>query len=220
MGHGSCTHPFFKFQYFETSLLQFRNCVFMNSPHRMMEPLIRAASDEAEIRYDNCIFLNNLIPLKLDSARFRHKPARIVVNRCSFLLNWALNPDPNTSNPAALEIGPADAAHEIQISNNLFYANFGGAILALNLKMPPLVVNNNNFIGNGLLHGQPYTDAVAMIVAAGGRKQPLDVDDIEDVPHVDEAEGNVSLDPWPAAGAGRCANGGCRRHPAGGKLAK
>ncbi|MCK4415065.1 MAG: hypothetical protein KAY32_16155 [Candidatus Eisenbacteria sp.] len=189
----SCTHPFFKFNYFETEVLAFENCTFMNSASRVMEPLIRAASDQAEIRYQNCMFVNNRIPLKLDSARFRNKPARIAVDHCSFVLNWAYNPDPGTGNPAALEIGPADAAREIQITNNLFQCNFGGAILALNRRMPALTISDNNFIGNGFLHGDGEPDAVAMIVTAGGRKHPLTVADIEDVPAVDEAEGNVSL---------------------------
>jgi hypothetical protein len=190
---GSSTHVFFKFNYLETNELAFENCVFMNSANRVMEPLIRAATPAAEIRYHNCMFINNRIPLKLDSARFRNKPDRIVVDHCSFLLNWAYNPDPNTGNPCALEIGPAEAANEIILTNNLFHCNFGGAILALNLRMPALTVNNNNFIGNGLLHGESDPDAVAMIVAAGGRKQPLSVDDIEDVPAVDEADNNVSI---------------------------
>lgn len=190
---GSCTHVFFAFNYLETDELAFENCVFMNAANRVMEPLIRAATPQAEIRYHNCMFVNNRIPLKLDSARFRNKPGRITVDHCSFLINWAYNPDPNTGNPAALEIGPADAAGEIWLTNNLFHCNFGGAVLALNQQMPMLTINNNNFIGNGLLHGQTDPDAVAMIVSAGGRKQPITVDDIEDLPAVEEAEDNVSI---------------------------
>ncbi|CAM2008861.1 hypothetical protein [Acanthopleuribacter pedis] len=191
----SSTHVFIKLNYFETDLLEFRNNVFLNAPHRVIETLIRAATPQAEVRFINSIFLNCVIPLKLDSARFRNKPKKMVVDHCSFLLNWAYNPDPNTGNPCALEIGPKDAAGEIHITNSLFYANFGGAILALNQQMPGLTLNNNNIIGNGMLHGQSDADAVAMIVSAGGRKQPLGVDDLEDVPAVDEAEDNVSVLP-------------------------
>ncbi|CAM2069410.1 hypothetical protein SCOR_28825 [Sulfidibacter corallicola] len=191
----SSTHVFIKFNYFETDHLEFRNSVFLNAAHRVMEPLIRAASPKAVVRFHNSIFLNCVIPLKLESAHFRNKPALVEVDHCSFLLNWAYNPDPNTGNPAALEIGNKSAAQEIKITNNLFYANFGGAILALNLQMPALTINNNNFVGNGMLHGQSEPEAVAMIVSAGGRKQPIPVDAIEDVPAVDEAEDNVSIAP-------------------------
>ncbi len=192
---GSSTHTFFDFEMLETNYLGFHNCIFMNSAHRVMETLIRAQSDDAEIRFYNSIFVNCIIPLKLDTARFRHKPQQIAIDHCSFLINWAFNPDPDTGVPAAIEIGPADAATEIVITNNLFYSNFGGAILALNLKMPGLTINNNNFIGNGLLHGLPEPGAAAMIVTAGGRKQPIDVDTIEEIAAVNEAEGNVSIAP-------------------------
>lgn len=190
----SSTHPFIKFDYLETNLLAFRNCIFVNSANRVMEPLIRAATPQAQIEYINCIFMNNRIPLKLDSARFRNRPARILVDHCSFLINWAYNPDPDTGTPAVLEIGPKEAASEIVITNNLFYSNFGGAILALQVT-PPMILRNNNFIGNGLLHGQTEPDAVAMVVSAGGRKQPVNVGVLGDVTGVQEASGNVSIAP-------------------------
>ncbi len=191
----SSTHAFIKFNYLETDELAFDNCVFMNSANRVMETTIRAATPQAVIRFSNSIFLNNRIPLKLDTARFRNRPARIEVDHCSFLVNWAYNPDPDTGLPAAVELGPKDAADEIVLTNNLFYANFGGAILALHGQLPSLVINRNNFVGNGLLHGETEPDSVAMIVSAGGRKQPISMEQIEDVPAVDEAEGNVSVAP-------------------------
>ena len=191
----SSTHVYIKFNYLETNHLEFSNCVFANSPHRVMETLIRAATPEAQIRFHNDIFINCVIPLKLDTARFRNKPKKIEVSDCSFILNWAYNPDPNTGNPAALELGPKDAANEIVITNSLFYANFGGAILALHKQLPALTLNNNNFVGNGLLHNRKDSDAVAMIVIAGGKKQDLTPDLLEDVPAVDEAEDNVSVAP-------------------------
>jgi hypothetical protein len=58
-----------------------------------------------------------------------------------------------------------------------------------------MTISNNTFVGNGLLHGQADADAVAMIVGAGGKKQPLKVAQLEDVPSVQAADENVSLDP-------------------------
>lgn len=191
----SCSHPIISFGYFKTNLLELTNCVFVNAANRAFETLIRPASDDCEIKLCNCIFLNCLIPVKLDTARYRHKPSKIIVDHCSFLLNWGFNPDPNTGNPCALEIGPKDAAKKIMITNNLFFCNFGGAILALNKQMPALTINNNNFVGNGLLHGLSASDAVAMVVEAGGKKQAIDVDTIEELDAVEEAENNVSIPP-------------------------
>lgn len=191
----SSSHRYFDLELLETDELTFKNCVFMNSADKVLEPLIRAASNAATINFVNCVFFNCRVPLKLESARFRNKPAKITVDRCSFLLNWGYNPDPDTSNPCALEVGTNHIAGEVAITNNLFFANFGGAILALEKQPPPMTVSNNCFMGNGLLHGQPDPDAVAMIVNAGGKKQPIKVGQIEDVPCVQTADGNVSLDP-------------------------
>ena len=91
----------------------------------------------------------------------------------------------STGNPCALEIGNKHEAEKITITNNLFYANFGGAILALSKTTPPMVIKNNNFVGNGLLHQLAAPDAVAMVVEAGGKKQPIDVETIEEVDFVE-----------------------------------
>ncbi len=191
----SCTFPFVKFNYLETDRLAFLNCVFLNSAARVMEPLVRAMTPRAVIEFRNSIFLNDRIPLKLDSARFRNRPARIVVDRCSFLLDWPYDPDPGTGNRGALELGPADAAREIRITRNLFWADIGGAIQAAHGRLPDLVISGNDFVGNGLLHGRTEPDAGAMIVAVGGRMQDIPVEMIEEVPAVVEAEGNVSVAP-------------------------
>ncbi|HHQ47419.1 MAG TPA: hypothetical protein ENK19_00870, partial [Acidobacteria bacterium] len=141
----SCSFKYIKFNYLETNRLAFRSCIFLNSPGRAIEPLIRAATPKATMEFFNCIFFNNRIPLKLDSARFRNRPAKISVERCSFLLNWPYNPDPATGNRGALEIGPQEAAGEITISRCLFWGNVGGAIQAGFTKLPALVIDNNDF---------------------------------------------------------------------------
>lgn len=191
----SCTQVVMHFGYLKTNLLLIKNNIVLNSPHRAFETLIRAKSSDAEIRLSNNYFVNCVIPVKLDSARGKHMPKRIVFDHNSVLLGWAYNPDPNTSNPCAIELGPRYASKELHITNNLFYANFGGAILALHKQLPELYVNGNNFVGNGMLHGQTASDAVAMIAEAGGRKQPIDIATIEDMDAVEEAEDNVSIAP-------------------------
>ncbi|MFH1727825.1 MAG: hypothetical protein ABIA04_05340 [Pseudomonadota bacterium] len=191
----SCSHVFVKYNYLELNLLEYKNVVFMNAANRVMETLVRAATPEAEVHFYNTVFLNNRIPLKLDGPGYKNKINKIIVDHCSFILNWAYNPDPNTGLPAALEIGTNNALNEIVLTNNLFYSNFGGAIIALNAKSPGMTINKNNFIGNGLLHGESEPSAVAMIISAGGKKQPINVATIEDVNFVNEAEGNVSISP-------------------------
>ncbi len=202
MRSGSSTRTILDFGYLETDRLEVRHCVFMNSAHRAFETLIRARSDDAVVRLYNDVFFNCLIPVKLSTAYGKHKPRVIEVAHCSFVMNWALNPDPDTGSPCALEIGNQHASQGYRIVGNLFYANFGGGILALDKAVEGLVINGNNFCGNGLLHGQLEPEAVAMVVNAGNSKHPIDVETIEEVDYVEEAEDNVSIGPGIALAMG------------------
>lgn len=195
-GRGTSTHVVIRFGNTKVGYFEMRNCVFINSPHRAFETLLRPAHEEVKFRFYNNVFVNCVIPVKLDSALTRGGTVKeIEVDHCSFLLNWAFNPDVSTSNPCALEIGNKNEVEKVTLTNNLFYANFGGAILALSKSTPPMVINNNNFVGNGLLHELAAPGAVAMVVEAGGKKQPIDVETIEEIDFVEEAEGNVSIPP-------------------------
>ena len=66
---------------------------------------------------------------------------------------YAYNPDPDTSNPAALELGGKYAAKELIVTDCLFYANFGGGLMNIEKVQTKVTVKNNDFVGNGLLHG-------------------------------------------------------------------
>lgn len=195
---GSSTHKFIKFNYWELGQLTFRNNVFMNAPHRVTETLVRAADGNTTLVYENNVFLNNVIPVKLDSARFRNKPSKIIVRKNSFLLNWSYNPDPTTGNPGALDVGSRDAAEEIVIEENLFYANFGGGIQIAPDNAPKVSIKNNNFVGNGLLHGNSSAEAAAIISVRNAGMQPLNgLDYIEDITDMTKGDGtgNVSVNP-------------------------
>lgn len=188
----SSTHWVIRFNNVATDSVLIENCVFMNSPHRVTETLIMTLSDKAEIKLYNTVFYNCVIPIKLDSCRQKVIPAKITVDHCSFICNWAFNPDPDTSNPAALECAGKYAANEIVITNNLFYANFGGAIMNIEVAKTKVTVANNNFVGNGLLHGDPDPAAAAMLV---GRKQPIPVGKVVDAEEDPTLAGNCSVPP-------------------------
>lgn len=175
-----------------TDAVLIENCVLMNSPARGTETLIHTNSDKTEIKFYNTIFLNCLIPVKLDSCRQKTIPAKITVNHCSFICNWAYNPDPDTSNPAALECAGKYAANEIEISDSLFFANFGGAIMNMEVAKTKVTIKNNNFVGNGLLHGNP--DPKACCVITNG-KMPIPLNKIVDEEEDKTLAGNVSISP-------------------------
>ena len=194
----SSTHKVIKFNYWELGQLTFRNNVFMNAPHRVTETLVRAADAKVTIVYENNVFLNNVIPIKLDSARFRNKPSQIVVRKNSFLLNWAYNPDPTTGSPGTVDVGPRDAANEVIIEENLFYANFGGGIQIGPDNAPLVSIRKNNFVGNGLLHGDSSSEAASVISVRNSGMQPLkSLDYIEDITDMTKGDGtgNVSVNP-------------------------
>jgi len=194
----SSTNKFIKFNYWELGQLTFVNNVFMNGPHRVTETLVRAADPAMTIVYENNVFLNNVIPIKLDTGRYRNKPKQILVRGNSFLLNWAYNPDPTTGSPGTLDIGSRDAAEEVLIEKNLFYANFGGAIQIAPDNAPKVSIRNNNFVGNGLLHGNADSEAAAIISVRSSGLQPLNgLDYIEDITDMTSGDGsgNVSINP-------------------------
>ncbi len=188
----SCTQPLVRFPNFTVEEVAFENCVFMNSAHRVTEFILHAKDDKAEVRLYNSIFFNCIIPIKLDSARGKHIPAKMVVDHCSFITNFAFNPDKDTSNPAALECAGKYAAHEIVIQDSLFYANFGGGISNIEKVQTKVTIKNNNFVGNGLLHGLAESDAAALI---GQGKAPLPVKKIVDAEDDPTLAGNVSISP-------------------------
>lgn len=188
----SKTDPLIRFINLKTNLLAVENCVFLNSAHRVFETLIHAQTDKCEVRLYNSIFLNCIIPVKLDSARDKIIPAKMIVDHCSFLINWAFNPDPDTSNPAALELGGKYAAKEIIVTDSLFYANFGGGIMNIEVAKTKVTIKNNDFCGNGLLHGQADPAAAALIA---GRKQPVPANKIVDEEEDKTLGGNVTLAP-------------------------
>ena len=195
---GSSTHKVIKFNYWELGALTFKNNVFLNAPHRVTETLVRAADANMTITWDNNIFLNNVIPLKLESARFRNKPKLVTVKNNSFILNWSYNPDPTTGNPGSLDMGSRDAADEVVIENNLFYGNFGGAIQIAPDNAPTVSIKNNNFVGNGLLHGNAKPEASVVISVRNAGMNPLHgVDYIEDITDMTSGDGtgNVSVNP-------------------------
>jgi hypothetical protein len=188
----SNTDPIIRFVNLTVDQLAIEHCVFMNAAERAFETLVFPASDSSTVRLYNSVFLNCIIPVKLDSCRGKRIPVLMDVDHCSFLLNFGFNPDPDTSNPAALELGGKYAASEIVVQNSLFYANFGGGIMNIETSQTKVTVKNNNFVGNGLLHGKPEIDACAMIV---GQKMPIPVKKIVDEEEDPTLAGNVSIPP-------------------------
>ncbi|MCG8456185.1 MAG: hypothetical protein MI919_07875, partial [Holophagales bacterium] len=186
------------FSYLEVETLVIADNLLANAGHRVVETLIRAASDDAEIVVRNNVLINNVMAWRAFSAKFRHQPARYRFLHNSFLLNWPNNPDRSTSNPAALELGDRHSAGTVEIRGNVFAFNIGGALHAGfdGDLAPTMVVHDNLFWGNGVLF-ELDDPGLASVVGKFNRSRkyiPLHPDDFVDELEWD-AGGNVVLDP-------------------------
>ncbi|MBI3724624.1 hypothetical protein HY251_11810 [bacterium] len=161
-----------------------QNCVFANAPQGAFQTLVRPLTDAMEIRIRNSIFLNCVVPLRLDVVRaegvvMKTNVQRISVDHCS----------------AAVEIGHREAAKEFVITNNVFYASFGGAILCPHKQNPKLTIKDNLFAGNGFYSATTEMGAAAMLVDGGDHREAIGADKIPEVKNVQDGEGNVTITP-------------------------
>jgi hypothetical protein len=193
----SCTFPILNLGYLQIEKMTLSDNILMNAAQRGVEPLPRAANANAEVIVRNNFFMNNVLALKVDSARFRNKPKRYEVSGNSFISNWPYNPDPATSNPAAVQIGPKDAAEQVEIKDNLFAFNVGGAIFPGydDTVGPKIAIENNLFHMNGVLFGKQDGGAGAVVgkfnkAATYGVYTPGDLDDFSWT-----VKGNQVVDP-------------------------
>jgi hypothetical protein len=195
-------NPILSVRYVETNRLVIADNVFLNSAHFASAPLPRAASKDAVVIVRNNFIMNNVHAWLVDSARYRNIPKTYTVEGNSFILNWPYNPDPTTSNPAALEIAGKYAAGKVVIKDNLFAHNMGGAIYATFADDigPPMEIKHNLFFNNGLLFGLKEDKAGAVVGKFGAmvsRDVPWGVFDIATVEEEYDwdTKDNVVLDP-------------------------
>ena len=194
----SCTHPIVKFGYLTTDRLVVADNVFMNAAQRGVEPLVRAASPNAEVIIQNNFIMNNSLAWIVKSANGRNMPKRYILRGNSFIMNWPYNPDPSTAQPAAVEVGNKYTATEVVIEDNLFAHNVGGAIMPGydDNVGPKITIRKNLFFGNGVLFDIQATDGAAVVgkfnkAATHGTYSTEDLEDDFEWNVVD----NVSFDP-------------------------
>ena len=141
------------FGYLTVERLVISDNVFVNAANSVAAPTVRAASAQSEVHLVNNLFLNNVRPWVVIGAEGRFKLARYLVAGNTFALNWPYNPDANTSNPGALEIGNNRTAGLVEIRGNLFAYNVGGAIFPQwdGQRGPKMAIQDNAFWENGQL---------------------------------------------------------------------
>ena len=184
--------------YLTTNKLEISDNVLMNAANGAAAPLIRAASANTEIHVRNNFILNNILTWRVNSPSGAYMPSRYVFENNSFIMGWPYNPDRGTSNPGTLEIGGKYSAAKVEIKNNLFAYNVGGAIFPQwdDSKGPPISIRDNLFFDNGALFSAPKPAGGAVVGKFGGSAghSAYDMDEIEEDFSWD-VSGNVSFDP-------------------------
>ena len=198
LGGGSATNPILWLSYLRTKRLVIADNVFVNAAHRVAEPLIYAATEDAEVIVRNNVILSNVFAWRVFSAGAKYMPKRYRVEGNTFVLNWPRNPDAATSNPGALEIGGKTTAHRVEIHRNLFAFNAGGAIHIGQDEQygPPIAITENLFWGNGDMFDIESPGGAAVVgkfnrSAVHGTFEMVDIEDDFDW----EVRDNVAMDP-------------------------
>jgi hypothetical protein len=127
--------------------------VFVNAANGVAGPRINAASSASEIIVRNNVFLNNVYCWQVVGLPRQPIVQRYLIEGNSFIRNHPYNPDATTSNPGTLEIGNKDSAGRVEIRQNLFAYNSGGAIFPQwdDTLGPPMAIAENLFYQNGAL---------------------------------------------------------------------
>ncbi|MEM6733600.1 MAG: right-handed parallel beta-helix repeat-containing protein, partial [Myxococcota bacterium] len=193
--------PHITFGYLRTNRLVLADNTFINSSQTAASPKVVADTDAAKVIIRNNLIMNNVMAWKADSASGKTLLSEYVLENNSFIMNWPYNPDPTTSNPAALEIGQRYAAKKVTIRGNIFAHNVGGAIFftsASESSGPATVeIKKNLFFNNGALFSETEPGASAAVAKFGGfksRKIPwntISVEYLEDDYDWDSEENQV-----------------------------
>ncbi|CAH1387218.1 hypothetical protein [Candidatus Nitrotoga sp. M5] len=199
MKGGSSTFGQISFGYVSTDSLIISDNTFMNaSSGGVGGPVVKPLGNNGEVRIQNNVFFNNIVPWAVASGSYSNPPARYIIKGNSFVLSWPYNADVATSNPGAIEIGNSRAAGQVEIEQNLFAYNFGGAVFSQwdDTKSPKLVIKNNLFYANGGLFGARARDSGAVVgkFAGAATHSIYSMDDIED-DFSWSVSGNQSFDP-------------------------
>jgi hypothetical protein len=191
----SRSYPLISFSLLVTDHLVVADNIFMNGAHGAFDPYVQPLSANSVVDIQNNVFLNNIKTLKMGSP----KPMKAInLRHNTFFLNWPYNPDATSSNVSAIELYHSGGADQVNIENNIFAFNPGGAMQHdwPEDRMPGLSIKNNLFHSNAALFEDG--EAEAGIFAGKFGTNPiyliLDLETVEDDFDYD-VSGNVAMDP-------------------------
>lgn len=190
----SRSYPMISLSMLKTSHLIIDSNIFINGAHGTVDPFITPAG-QAVVDITNNFFINNIKTMKPATTS---SEAVINIRNNSFIMNWPFNPDPTSSNVSALELYHSGGAGQVNIEQNLFAYNPGGAMQHdwPEDRMPEMAINNNLFYMNAGLFadGDSEGGVIAGKLGHNPKYLILDLMTLEDDFDYD-VNGNVSMDP-------------------------
>lgn len=137
--------------------------IFINGAHGAFEPWIAPASANTVVDITNNFFINTIKTIQVGSGiGYRNNTVKEVnLRHNTFLLNWPYNPDATSSNVSAVTLYHKGGALQLNIEDNIFAYNPGGAMQHdwKENRMPGISLKRNLFFMNAALFGKGEPDA-------------------------------------------------------------
>ena len=196
----SRTVPLLTLELLMTDHLVIADNIFINGAQGAFEPAITPPSANTVVDITNNFFINTIKTLQIGAGiGYKNNAVKEVnLRHNTFLLNWPFNPDATSSNVSAVTLYHKDGARQLNIEDNIFAFNPGGAMQHdwPNARMPGIALKRNLFFMNAALFGKGEKDAGVLAGKFGTNAKYL-------LPALDtiaddfgyKVEGNVSFDP-------------------------
>ncbi|NNF07208.1 MAG: hypothetical protein HKN21_10650 [Candidatus Eisenbacteria bacterium] len=195
----SRTYPLMSLSLIHIDHLVIDSNIFINGAHGAFEPYIVPLSANTVVDITNNCFLNTIIATSTKATSFRGNVVKeINFVRNSFLLNWPYNPDPTSALVSAINLYHKDGCVSLNIEQNLFAFNPGGALQHdwPEDRMPEITLNKNLFFMNAGLFEDGADDGgvIAGKLGLNPKYLIIDLETLEDDFDY-TVNGNVVMDP-------------------------
>lgn len=173
----SRTVPLINFGILMTDHLVLADNIFINGAHGAFDPYIAPASADTVVDITNNYFINTIKTLQIGAGiGYRNNVVKEVnLRHNTFLLNWPYNPDTTSSNVSAVTLYHRDGARQLNIEDNIFAYNPGGAMQHdwVEGRMPAISLRRNLFFMNAGLFADGNADAGVFVGKFGANAKYL-----------------------------------------------
>ena len=163
----SRTVPLLSFAMLIVDHLVVADNIFLNGAHGAFDPYINPVSPNTTVDIVNNFFINTVKTIQIGAGiGYKNNTVKEVnLRHNTFLLNWPYNPDTTSSNVSAVTLYHKHGAQQLNIEDNIFAYNPGGAMQHdwTEDRMPGISLQRNLFFMNASLFGDGNADGGVMI---------------------------------------------------------